>query len=94
MLVVDQRAFLHNVRTENLAQRRVHQVRRGVVQADTLAASLIDIGLHGVADFKRTAGQFTNMANCWPYFCASLTRKEKPAPFSSPLSPTWPPDSA
>lgn len=30
----------------------------------TLAASLIDIGLHGVADFKRTAGQFTNMANC------------------------------
>ena len=66
--VVDQGAFLRNVRTENLTQRRVHQVRRGVVQADTLAASLIHICLYGVADLQRTAIQFTNMTNCLTVF--------------------------
>ncbi len=45
------------------AQRRVHQVRRGVVETDTLTASLIDIGLHRVTHFQGTAGDFTDMTN-------------------------------
>nr|VXZ81359.1 Uncharacterised protein [Klebsiella pneumoniae] len=78
--IIDQRTFLRHMGAEHLAQRRVHQVRRGVVETDTLTASLIYVGLHRVTHFQCAAGDFTDMTNSRPYFCVSLTAKEKPAP--------------
>lgn len=47
---------------EHLAQRRVHQVRRGVVETDTLTASLIYVGppRHPLSV---CAGDFPDMTN-------------------------------
>ncbi|SBF57788.1 Uncharacterised protein [Klebsiella pneumoniae] len=50
--IIDQRTFLRHMGAEHLAQRRVHQVRRGVVETDTLTASLIYVGLHRVTHFQ------------------------------------------
>ena len=46
----DERALLLNVRAEHLAQRRMQQMRGGVIQHDRGAALRVDLRLHAVAD--------------------------------------------
>ncbi len=49
-LRIDERAFLLNVRAEHLAQRRVHEMRRGMVPRRPRPRAGIDVCVHLVAD--------------------------------------------
>ena len=54
---MDRRAGLLHVRAQHLAQRRVQQVRAGVVAADGVAALAIDHGVDAVAHGQRLLEQ-------------------------------------
>ena len=48
----DQRAFLLHVFAEHLAKRRMHEVRRRVIEPDGLAALVVDDRVDGVPDIE------------------------------------------
>ncbi len=52
-----QRARLLDVRAQNVAQRRVHQVRRRVVALVALAPRGVGFAGHAIADAQRLLGQ-------------------------------------
>ena len=91
----DQRTLLLHVRAEHLAQRGVQQVRGGVVAADVLAAGVVDLR----ADQRRPTCSVPPASvpiceNAVPRLWVSATAKRAAPATSSPVSPTWPPDSA
>ena len=49
-LRLDERAFLLHVRAEHFAQRRMQQMRRGVIQHDGRTPLRVDLRLHAIAD--------------------------------------------
>ena len=84
------------MRAEPCAQRRVHEVRRRVVEPRGLAARGVDRESHAVADADRA---LPHDAPVHDGRAAELVRVEhldaRPASLViQPRSPTWPPDSA
>ncbi|CCJ89597.1 L-carnitine dehydratase/bile acid-inducible protein F(EC:2.8.3.16) [Cronobacter turicensis 564] len=59
--IVNQRAFLRDMGAKHLAQRGVHQVRRRVVETNTLTARLVHFRFNALAHFQNAAGQLANM---------------------------------
>ncbi len=57
----DQRALLLYVRAEHLAQRRVQQVRRAVIERGRLASLPVHLGLERVAEADRSLHQLADM---------------------------------
>ena len=64
----DQRAFLHHVRTENLAQSRVHQVRGGMVEHNRLSAFRVYLRSHRITNVQASFPQPTQMQMSLPMF--------------------------
>ena len=79
--VVNQRPFLRHVRAQNLAQRRVHQVRCGVIQTNTRTTRLIHISLDRIAHFQRARRQLAEVANCLTIFLRVAYGKRKARAF-------------
>ena len=92
----DQRAALGDVIAEHLAQRLVQQMRRRVMGADRRAPRMIDLELQRRAELQRA---LLHRAEMHEEIAGLLLRVgdaelEPPSPISTPVSPTWPPDSA
>src|SRR6185437_8264112 len=66
----DERAFLLHVRTQNLPQRGVEQVRRGVVECGRSAARAIHVSSESVANSDRALGNLADVR----VSCATLLR--------------------
>ena len=90
-----QRAALRDVIAEHLAQRLVQQMRRRMVGADRRTARVIDLERQRSARLQCRPARPCRHARTGrrAFFCVSVTRKRTPSPTSTPVSPTWPPDS-
>jgi hypothetical protein len=60
----DQRTLLHDVRSQDLAQRRVQQVRGGVIRAGSVAAHPIHSRSHRFADLERAGRELAHVDVC------------------------------
>lgn len=90
-----QRALLLDMRAQHLAQGRMQQVGGRVVEDGTGATRGIDGRHHVVADLQAALGDATDMAVELARELQRIGDIEFDAlPASTPVSPTWPPDSA
>ena len=62
----DERALLQHVGAEHLAQRRMQEVGRGVVERGRLAAHTIDLSLELIADADATLEERADVAHAIP----------------------------
>ena len=83
--IVNQRAFLCHMCAQNLAQRRVHQMRCGVVQANTRTTRFIHISLYCITNFQRTRRQLANVTNGLAIFLCVANGKRKTCAFQFTL---------
>ena len=91
-----ERAGLLDVRAEHLAQRRVQQVRRGVIAARRVAHLVGDLRGHQVARLHAPCSTCTRCSRGQPVALATPCTMAANPPDSAkmrPLSDTWPPDS-
>ncbi|CGV78730.1 Uncharacterised protein [Salmonella enterica subsp. enterica serovar Typhi] len=79
--IANQRTFLRNVCPKHLAQRRVHQVRGGVVQTDTCAARFIYVSLYRIAHFQSARRQFAEVTNRLTIFLRVVHSESKSSAF-------------
>ena len=99
LVLVHQRALLLHVVAQHFAQRRVHEVRRGVVEHGRVAQAHVHLARSRCAPSRSSPLVTTPW---WPntsawIFCVSSTLKLEmgvACRTSTPRSPTWPPDSA
>ena len=91
-----ERSGLRRALAERVAQRGVHEVRRRVRLSRSAAVDGVDDRGGGLADADLARGDLDGVADRDPARASArrALRARSPGPTMTPLSATWPPDSA